>query len=104
VTVSEEVRIDTGAHAVLWNGLRAQLIRREWQMLLALANGSGRFVSKRDLSQAIWHDDEHIVAVEVTIHRLRRKLKEQAELIENAPGEGYRLRGTLVEDVEEAAG
>jgi DNA-binding winged helix-turn-helix (wHTH) protein len=102
VSAADEVVVVDGA--VLWDGGRTPLWPTELQLLIALAAGQGQFRSKRDLSVAVWGEQSDTLRLQVTIHRLRRKLKEQAELVENSPRQGYRLRGTLRMIEEEATG
>jgi len=69
-----------------------ELTERERGVLLALAEGGGRVLSKADLLTAVWGPgvrDTHLAAVVVA--RLRQRLGDASEVIETVHRRGYRL-------------
>jgi len=69
---------------------RIELTAREWQLLEALVNRSGRIVEKAALEELIGSDGSaHSNVIEVHIANLRRKLGRG--LIETVRGLGYRV-------------
>jgi uroporphyrinogen-III synthase len=68
------------------------LTERERGVLLALARGGGRVLSKADLLRTVWgpgERDDHLA--EVVVARLRQRLGDASELIETVHRRGYRL-------------
>jgi DNA-binding response OmpR family regulator len=88
-----------GRNALI-EGQRIDLSARETQLLELLLRRVGRVVSKSALLQGAYEWDEGVGpnAVEVQIHRLRRKLGEAGLEIRTVRGLGYLLQ------VQEAAG
>lgn len=94
------LRIEDGLPRA-WVGSKAiELTRREWVLLRLLKAHAGQVVS-REMMLSAWQADEsgeagdqggtHSNAVEVYVHRLRRKLGERAPAIRNIRGLGYML-------------
>lgn len=97
-----ELRIEDGLPRA-WVGTTAvDLTRREW-VLLRLLKQQARQVVSREMVLSAWQADEsgdagtgeqggtHSNAVEVYVHRLRRKLGERSPAIRNIRGLGYML-------------
>lgn len=84
--------IDPGTRSARFNGHELSLSRREFAVLLALAERPGRVLAKTDLEDRLygWDDEIDSNAVEVHIHHLRAKLGR--EFIETLRGIGYRIR------------
>ncbi|MBT9608690.1 MAG: response regulator transcription factor [Aquabacterium commune] len=89
-----DIEIDLQARSV-WlrqnEGLaRVELTAREWQLLEALVNRSGRIVEKATLEALVGGDgNAHSNVIEVHIANLRRKLGRN--LIDTVRGLGYRI-------------
>ena len=68
---------DTASKEVFLNGNAVELCSREREVLSSLLHKAGKVVSKRALTQAIssWDTPVGTNAVEVYIHRLRKKLE-----------------------------
>ncbi|QTE93109.1 response regulator [Shewanella algae] len=82
--------IDMDAHQVLFRGHHIQVSRREYQLLLELAQSSGRVLSRNQLEQLTYGWDEvGSNSIEVHIHHLRKKTTN--ELIKTVRGIGYTL-------------
>ncbi len=93
--------MESGSGAVSWNGQPLSLTPRETAALRVLLGSAQKAVSKEDLHMAVFADDNTgLDAVEVLIHRLRKKLESQAQpgvAIATFRGLGYML--TLVKPV-----
>ncbi len=96
---ARQLRVD----AVLpqaWLGEDAlELTQREWSLLSLLVTHAGQVVSREDV-MAIWQSEpgDGVVvtnALEVYIHRLRRKLTDSGISIRNVRGLGYMLESDL---------
>jgi len=86
------LHIDPVGHRVLLQGTEVTLSGREFGVLLTLAENRGRVQSRERLEQALygWGEELDSNAVEVYVHRLRRKLG--SGLIETVRGTGYVIR------------
>lgn len=75
-----------------------ELVPREYDLLLYLAQHAGQIVTRTMLFEAVWnyHYDERTNVIEVHIGRLRRKvdLEGEPEMIHTVRGAGYVLRAT----------
>lgn len=86
------VSIDLNGRQLQVDGRSAELTRREWAVLEALAHHPGRVVAKERLLQALsgWEQDLSANALETHVSRLRSKLGD-AVVIRAIRGLGYRL-------------
>ena len=78
-----------------WLGEEAlELTQREWALLQLLVANAGQVVSREDVLSA-WQseavDGQGSNALEVYVHRLRRKLADSSLTIRNVRGLGYML-------------
>lgn len=97
-----DLEIDTSAGLVRRAGQDVHLTPREYQLLEALAANEGRPLSRAEVLDRVWMDDEsYSNTVDVHITFLRRKIDAQhpVKLIQTVHGVGYMLRGP---DSEEA--
>lgn len=85
--------LDTGAQRFIVNGQNLSLSPREFAVLKVLIQKSGEPVSKQQILDRISSDDKEInlEAVEVLIHRLRKKLINTGTQVETLRGMGYCL-------------
>lgn len=83
------ITIDLTAHAVLLDGKPVEISPREFAILRILMSNTGRVLSRSRLEETLygWETDVESNAVEVHIHRLRRKLG--SNLIRTVRGVGY---------------
>ncbi|TCV90313.1 response regulator [Sulfurirhabdus autotrophica] len=83
------IMLDPAAHSVTSSGIPIELSTREFAVLQALLENSGRVMSREQLEQQLygWNDEVESNAVEVHIHHLRKKLG--TELIRTVRGVGY---------------
>lgn len=92
-----ELAIDPGARTVLRDGERLKLSGAEFDLLLVLAEASGRVLSRDYLLDRIHGRTAHAFdrSIDVLVSRLRKKIDRQGEasLIEGVRNAGYVLRG-----------
>ncbi|SDJ69969.1 DNA-binding response regulator, OmpR family, contains REC and winged-helix (wHTH) domain [Actinopolyspora mzabensis] len=90
-----ELEIDRSGRKVSWAGDPIALSPREYKLLVALASRPGTVLTKEDLLQAVWGNDQEVTrnVVEVYVGYLRRKLDAvgAGELVETVRGHGYRM-------------
>lgn len=74
-------------------GQTAELSRNESIILQLLMRNAGKIVSREDMMQALWHDDQFVDdnTLTVNVNRLRRKIGElgQEDFIVTRKGMGY---------------
>ena len=86
-----EVALDPASREVFFSGQLLNLSAREFAVLQALLDPPGRVLSLAQLEEKIYGWDQEIGsnAVEVYIHRLRKKLG--SDFIRNVRGVGYKV-------------
>jgi DNA-binding response OmpR family regulator len=84
-----DIVLDPNAHTVTRRGEQVELTRREFLLLKALLDNTGRVMSRASLEQALYGLGEEVGSntVEVHVHHLRRKFG--GELIQTVRGVGY---------------
>lgn len=82
-----------GSHRLFHNDQEVKLARREQMLFEALLEKQGQFVSKSLLADTLYGigSDVDLNAVELSISRLRRALKNSGTIIRTARGIGYML-------------
>ncbi|MBI2227321.1 MAG: winged helix-turn-helix transcriptional regulator, partial [Betaproteobacteria bacterium] len=85
--------LDTSGRRATLNGEPLDLSGRELGVLEVLMLRSGRVVSKEQLAEQLcgWEDEVGINAIEVYVHRLRKKLEPAGVAIRTIRGLGYML-------------
>jgi DNA-binding response OmpR family regulator len=88
------LRYDRGADAWYRNELPLELSGRESALLRSLMARVDRVVAKEDLLQAVFGGDDAVKpdALDVLLHRLRKKIAGAAVEVVNLRGVGYLLR------------
>lgn len=90
--------LDEGAHRAWLAGEPMELSGREWTLLSLLVQQQGKVVTKEQI-HAAWSDDSGEVgggnAIEVYVHRLRRKTDGAGVSIRTVRGIGYLLEADL---------
>ena len=86
--------IDPGRESLRWHETTLRLTKTEFDLLYLLAEKSGSVVNQETLIREVWGQDyvPQGKVVDVTIHRLRRKLKtfpQGTTLIRTVRGQGY---------------
>ena len=86
-----EIVLDPAAHTVTASGIPIELSTREFALLQALLESTGRVLSREQLEQQLygWNEEVESNAVEVHIHHLRKKLG--TDLIRTVRGVGYMI-------------
>ena len=85
--------LDEGARRATVAGEPIELSGREWTLLSLLVQQQGKVVTKEQI-HAVWSDESEVGggnAIEVYVHRLRRKLADSDLNIRNVRGLGYML-------------
>jgi len=88
------LKIDTRLPRVWIHGTPAELTQREWELLTLLQQRINQVVSREDVATAWQTESSEPLAsnaLEVYVHRLRRKLKGSGLNIRNVRGLGYML-------------
>jgi two-component system, OmpR family, response regulator PhoP len=92
----ESIALDTGAQQVTLAGQPVDLTAYEYKLLEYLMLHAGTVVSKTELTEHLYQEDEDRDSnvLEVLLGRLRRKLDPNRDLnpIETLRGRGYRFR------------
>jgi len=81
-------------HLVRIDGKEVFFPRKEFEVLLYLAEREGRAVNRETLLDAVWGSDARVVdrTVDVHIAKIRDKLGTHSGYVETIKGVGYRLR------------
>ncbi len=87
-----DLQIHPDSFEVVKGGVPFQLTTREFQLLVYLAEHSGKVLTKEQLFDAIWGMDySDIGSVTVTIKNLRDKIDPDNRMIKTVWGVGYKL-------------
>lgn len=90
---SAPLQIQTARRVVALTGTALDLTRREYDLLLFLAEHAGRVFTRTELLRRVW--GQNIISgertVDVHVRRLRRKLTAAGPSIATVRGVGYRL-------------
>ena len=86
------ISLDPATRMVFSNGEMVELSRREFVLLQALMENTGKIVTRTQATQVLygWGYDISSNSIEVHIHNLRKKLK--CKLIKTIRGVGYLLK------------
>ncbi|MCP4980917.1 MAG: response regulator [Gammaproteobacteria bacterium] len=86
-----ELRINSASMQVWYQGVKVELNRKEFVVLLELVNKPGQVLERAQLETVLYGWDEGVEsnALEVHIHHLRKKL--DGKLIKTVRGIGYKL-------------
>ena len=92
-----DLEMDRAAHAVTIGDLPVELTPKEFAVLEYLLRRRDTVVSRTELSEHVWDDTYGALSnvVDVTVHRLRRKIDggRERKLLHTVKGAGYVLRG-----------
>jgi two-component system alkaline phosphatase synthesis response regulator PhoP len=91
----ESLVVDPGKREVWNNGTMVELTPREFDLLYALARQPGHVFTRDELLRIVWGDDFDGIdrVVDVHVGTLRRKLDDDAVLIQTVRGVGYKFVG-----------
>ncbi len=86
-----DLTVDTTDKTVSLYGEKMILTRKEYEILLFLMRNRGHIFGRDQLLDNVWSDDANVLerSVDVTIFRLRKKLKDYADTIVSRSGYGY---------------
>jgi DNA-binding response OmpR family regulator len=91
-----DVTMDRASHTVTRAGDPIVLSPREFALLEYLLSHADQVLSRQELAERVWGEDEEPQSnlVDVTIHRLRRKIDDNGDgkLLHTVKGVGYMLR------------
>lgn len=85
--------IDTTSNRVLIDDEEVSLTKKEFEILVLLAQSSPNVLTRSEILSSVWGDNEFVLdrTVDVHITRLRKKLGDYASVIVNRSGFGYYL-------------
>ncbi len=88
------VTINPAKHLVTVDGKEIFFPKKEFEVLLHLAEHAGEVVTRDSLLRTIWGSDVQVVdrTIDVHIRKIREKLGAHAAAIETIKGIGYRMR------------
>ncbi|TWU18221.1 response regulator [Allorhodopirellula heiligendammensis] len=91
---NQGIRIDPVRHSVTIHGEPVRLTRSEFRLLESLIRQPGRVFSRFELIDAALGDDTLVLerTIDVHVRSLRKKMGENAHLIETVRGVGYNFR------------
>ena len=91
--VFDNLVIDPEAKELFVNEEKIKLTKTEFEILVLLAENSGRTFSRENIIDRVWKEMTYVTerTVDVHITRLRKKMGEHASLIVNRPGYGYKF-------------
>jgi len=91
--VFDNLLIDTVFKEIKINGGRVELTKKEFEIILLLAQNQDRIFSREDLIETLWKDTPFITVRTVDVHitRLRKKMGDCSYMISNKSGYGYRF-------------
>ena len=94
---SGSITVDPARHAVHAGGARLELTPKEFDLLHALMEASGRVLSREHLLDHVWGyaraGEIESRTVDVHVRRLRAKLGDEGRRIATVKGVGYRFDG-----------
>jgi two-component system alkaline phosphatase synthesis response regulator PhoP len=88
------IEIYKAQHEVKVHNKKIFLPRKEFEVLLYLAERAGQVINRAALLDAIWGSDVQVVdrTVDVHIRKIREKLGKSADYIETIKGVGYKMK------------
>jgi two-component system, OmpR family, alkaline phosphatase synthesis response regulator PhoP len=93
--VFDDIQIDPAGFAVFVGSSRLTLTKKEFEILLYLAQRPGRVITREMLLDVVWGDSVVVIdrTIDVHIRKIREKLgPERQHLIETIKGVGYRFK------------
>lgn len=87
------LEIDEGAHYVYVDQKIVEMTPKEFELLLYMADNSGRALTREQILNAVWNYDYYgdIRTVDAHIKNIRLKLGSRGEYIQTVRGVGYRF-------------
>lgn len=105
-TPAKGLTVDFNRHRIYVDGRNAEFTNREFDLLAYLIENQGETISRRELVDAVWGDEQNseIVnerTIDVHVRRLRAKIAGYEDIIRTIRGGGYRFDkhpDVLIED------
>jgi two-component system, OmpR family, response regulator len=99
-----QLTLDTVNHSAAYNNINLNLSARELAVLEILMSKAGKVVNKEQMLEKLCNFDEDISdnALEVYLHRLRKKLEASSIQIRTIRGLGYLLESTQLDAQSDA--
>lgn len=94
--------IDLPTNRVILDDKEVSLTKKEFEILSLLAQVSPKVLTRAEILDSVWGENEYVLdrTVDVHITRLRKKLGKYASLITNRSGFGYYLNFEMNKDEE----
>jgi DNA-binding response OmpR family regulator len=91
--IIDDLVIDANFNRVTIHGEEISLTKKEFEILVLLAQSAPQMLTRSEILNRVWSDDEFVLdrTVDVHITRLRKKLGEYSSIIVNRSGFGYYL-------------
>ncbi len=87
--------VDVTRKKVFTDGTNAELTYKEFELLSYLVDNEGETISRRELIELVWADDEDNApndrTIDVHIRRLRAKIAGYEDIVRTVRGGGYRF-------------
>lgn len=87
----EKMELDLNRKSVTIDNEPVLLTRKEFEILVMLISGKGKYISRTEILDHIWRDDVIVTErnVDVNIARLRKKIGDYGNYIKGRTGYGY---------------
>lgn len=85
----ETLIIDLDKKECYLNNTEVNLTKTEYNLLVFFLEHKDKIYSRKEIMQAVWDSEVSLRAVDTTISRLRKKLKEIGKHITTRSGFGY---------------
>ena len=97
------LKIDLQGNRVTIDGNEIAITKKEFEILSLLAHTSPNLLTRVEILNSVWGEDEFVLdrTVDVHITRLRKKMGDYASLIVNRSGFGYYLNTDSKDDLME---
>ena len=91
--IYNDLVVDFASHRVNIRNEEVSLTKKEFEILVLLAQSSPNVLTRNEILNSVWGDNEFVLdrTVDVHITRLRKKLGEYSSVIVNRSGFGYYL-------------
>lgn len=93
ITIGDNIKININNYEVKLEGQNINLTNTEFNLLKILALEQGSVISRKKILDKLWGNDKIVTSrtVDVHIRNLREKLRNQASIIKNVRGVGYKI-------------
>lgn len=88
---SNELIVDEEEFLVIKNGVKIELPKKEFKMLLLMQRNDTKFFSKKELAKEIWNDEEIAKKRTIDVHIYNIRQIFGKHIIQSQKGKGYRI-------------